>query len=118
MVTGEKRRVFVMTLQEQIQNALNQDVELSEEEYKAKTAQADSATAKHGVKGRAAVTEATRYRRISMNYYGTALNFMAGILTALDYNNALLAELVQAQKPKEEEKEVGNGRGTADGNNE
>lgn len=94
MVTGTERRIRIMTLQEQIQTALNQDLDLTEEEYKEKMAKADKATAKHGIKGKAALTLATRYKRMSMNYYGTSLNLSASLLSAVDYNNKLLEHLI------------------------
>lgn len=73
-----------MTTNEIIDKALNEDVDLSREEYAAKKAKADEVTAAHGVEGEAPLTEDERERRIRMNYYGSTLNIMMAILSAID----------------------------------
>lgn len=81
-------------LNEEVKKALMQDVELSEEEYRAKNEKADVSTRAHGVKGRAALTENTRHKRIQMNFYGTALNIMVGILSEVAETNRLLRYMI------------------------
>lgn len=81
-------------LNEEIKQALMRDVDLSEEEYRAKNEAADASTKAHGVKGRAALTETTRHKRIQMNFYGTALNIMVGILAEASETNRLLRYLI------------------------
>ena len=77
-------------LNEEVKKALLRDVDLTEEEYRAKNAAADASTKAHGVKGRAALTESTRHKRIQMNFYGTALNILVGILAETAETNRLL----------------------------
>lgn len=77
-------------LEKEIKEALLRDVDLTEEEYRAKNEKADASTKAHGVKGRAALTESTRHKRIQMNFYGTALNIMVGILAEVSETNRLL----------------------------
>nr|DAW51386.1 MAG TPA: hypothetical protein [Caudoviricetes sp.] len=81
-------------LKEEVKKALMQDVELSEGEYRAKNEKADASTKAHGVKGRAALTENTRHKRIQMNFYGTALNIMVGILAEVSEMNRLLRYMI------------------------
>ena len=73
-----------MTNEEIVNKALNEDVDLSREEYAAKKAKADEVTAAHGVEGEAPLTEDERERRMRMNYYGSTLNIMMAILSAID----------------------------------
>ena len=77
-------------LEKEIKEALLRDVDLTEEEYRAKNEKADASTKAHGVKGRSALTESTRHKRIQMNFYGTALNIMVGILAEVSETNRLL----------------------------
>lgn len=82
-------------LEEMIQNALNADVNLSEEEYRAKMEQADKSTEAHGMTGKAPLSEAKRHKRIEMNYYGLSINYMANILGELVNTNRILMELLR-----------------------
>lgn len=67
-----------------IENALNEDVELSKEEYAERKAKADAVTAAHGFEGEAPLSEEERERRMRMNYYGSSLNVLCAILGAID----------------------------------
>lgn len=69
---------------EAIEKALNEDVDLTREEYAEKKKRADEITAAHGVEGEAPLTEDERERRMRMNYYGSTLNVFCAILAALD----------------------------------
>lgn len=77
-------------LEQEIQTALMRDVELPAEEYRAKLEQADGSTKAHGVKGRAALTESVRHKRIQSNFYGTALNILVSLLAETAETNRLL----------------------------
>lgn len=77
-------------LQREIEGALLRDVEMSPEEYRAKNELADKSTKAHGVKGRAALTESVRHKRIQSNFYGTALNILVSILAEVSETNRLL----------------------------
>lgn len=77
-------------LEKSIKEALEKDVDLSPEEYRAKNEAADASTKAHGVKGRAALTEGQRHKRIQMNFYGTVLNILVGILAEASETNRLL----------------------------
>lgn len=77
-------------MQNMIKEALEKDVDLSPEEYRAKNEAADASTKAHGVKGRAALTEGQRHKRIQMNFYGTVLNVLVGILSEVSETNRLL----------------------------
>ena len=82
-----------------IEKALNEDAELSREEYAEKKAKADEVTAAHGVEGEAPLNEEERERRMRMNFYGSVLNIGMAILAALDdmgNNLATLTNLVMA----------------------
>lgn len=68
-----------MTTAEMIKKALLRDVDLTEEEFAEKNKIADATTAKHGYKGKASVNETRRARRMSMNFYGTALNILVNL---------------------------------------
>jgi hypothetical protein len=82
------------TREEYINQALNRDVELSKDEYRAKCESADKSTAIHGVEGRAPLSEAVRHKRVQTNFYGTCLNVLLSALAELSQTNALLAELI------------------------
>lgn len=81
-------------LQEEVKAALMRDVDLSEEDYRAKNEAADKNTAAHGVKGKAALTESRRHKRIQMNFYGTTLNIMVGLLAEVTETNRLLRHII------------------------
>lgn len=66
-------------LEKDIETALNANVDLSDEEYRAVCEKADGCTKAHGVKGRAALSEARRHKRIQLNFYATALNILINI---------------------------------------
>lgn len=85
------------TKNEYIEQALNKDVELSENKYKEKCKQADKSTAVHGVEGRAPISEAVRHKRIQTNFYGTCLNVLLSALSELNQINTLLTELIGIQ---------------------
>ena len=96
-------------LDEMIQNALNADVDLSEEEYKEKMEQADKSTEAHGMTGKAPLSEARRHKRIEMNYYGLSINYMANLLGELVNTNRILMEMLKIQmKEKENDGNAGN----------
>lgn len=63
----------------EIDVALNANVELSKEEYAKNCANADESTKTHGVEGRAPLSEATRHKRVQTNFYATALNILVNI---------------------------------------
>lgn len=73
-----------MTNREITEKALNEDIDLSREEYAEKKAKADEITAAHGVEGEAPLSEEERERRMRMNFYGSVLNVGMAILAALD----------------------------------
>lgn len=73
-----------MTNEEMIKQALEEDIDLSREEYAAKKAKADAVTEAHGIEGEAPIGEEERERRMRMNYYGIAINLMMSILAAVD----------------------------------
>ena len=73
-----------MTNREITEKALNEDIDLSREEYAEKKARADKITAAHGVEGEAPLSEEERERRMRMNYYGSVLNIGMAILAAID----------------------------------
>lgn len=73
-----------MTNREITEKALNEDIDLSREEYAEKKARADEITAAHGVEGEAPLSEEERERRMRMNFYGSVLNVGMAILAALD----------------------------------
>lgn len=77
-------------LEQEIQMALMRDVNLSPEDYRAKNEEADESTKTHGVKGRAALTESVRHKRIQMNFYGTVLNVLVSLLAEVSEMNRLL----------------------------
>ena len=96
-------------LDEMIQNALNADVDLSEEEYRAKMEQADRSTEAHGMTKKAPLSEAKRHKRIEMNYYGLSINYMANLLGELVNTNRILMEMLKIQmKEKENDGNAGN----------
>ena len=81
-------------MEQTIKEALEKDVDLSPEEYRAKNEAADASTKAHGVKGRAALTEGQRHKRIQMNFYGTVLNILVSVLAEASETNRLLRLLM------------------------
>lgn len=71
-------------MQKAIENALNDNTDLSEEEYRAATEEADRRTAIHGTEGETPADEAVRHARIQSNFYGTALNILMAIYSVLE----------------------------------
>lgn len=104
-----------MTIEEQVDKALNMDLDLTDEEIKKKFETADNITDKHGVVGKAPVSESKRLRRMTMNYYGTMLNVCANMLAGINSlekmiyeQNLMLASLYK--KVMSEETEGTNGQ--------
>ncbi len=81
-----------MELKEQIDKALEKDVDLTDEEYRLKDEKADESTKAHGMEQKAPVSEAKRFKRIQRNFYGLSINYMACLLSALDNANTLLTQ--------------------------
>ena len=81
-------------MEQTIKEALEKDVDLSPEEYREKNEAADASTKAHGVKGRAALTEGQRHKRIQMNFYGTVLNILVSALAEASETNRLLRLLM------------------------
>ena len=78
-----------------IEESLLKDIDLSEEEYKAKRLENDKQTAKNGYEGKASVKEPVRARRMAMNFYGTVLNILLNMhATSLE----ILAEQKQTNR--------------------
>jgi hypothetical protein len=94
-------------LEKLIQNALLNDVYLTDEEYNEKILKADQATEGHGMTNKAPISEAKRHKRIEMNYYGISINYMANILGELVNTNRILMELLKSTL-KERENTDGN----------
>lgn len=82
----------------EIEKALNKDVDLSKKEYKKKMKEADRSTEKHGVEGKAVLSEKKRHKRMQMNFYGSALNVMVSILAEVSQTNQLLIEIYKELK--------------------
>lgn len=62
-----------------IEETLLKDINLTEEEYKAKRLENDKQTAKNGYEGKASLKEPVRARRMAMNFYGTVLNILVNM---------------------------------------
>ena len=93
-----------------IEDCLLKDVNLTEEEYKAKLQENDKQTKNNGYKGRASVSEPVRARRIAMNFYGTVLNILLNIhatnlemLAEQKATNRLLTDLMTGEIVEVEE---------------
>lgn len=71
-------------MNEEIKNALEDGVDLSDEEYRARAKAADAATECHGMTEKAPVSEAKRARRIQSNFYGTALNILCALYSVAE----------------------------------
>ena len=79
-------------LEQQIKEALNKDVDLTEQEYKEKVIKADEVTENHGATKKAPVSEALRHKRIQSNFYGVSLNFLASLLNEMSTQTNLLVQ--------------------------
>lgn len=84
-------------INEAINQALMQDIDLPVDEYKKKCETADATAKVNGVEGKAPVSEAVRHKRIQLNFYGTILNFMASLLCEVSETNRLLRELIKTE---------------------
>lgn len=82
-------------MENEIKQALENNVDLSKEEYAEKNKMADQSTKMHGVEGKAPISEALRHKRIQTNYYGTSLNIGVQHLAALNNIENLLTAIVQ-----------------------
>ena len=82
-------------MDKEIEKALHANVDLPDEEYEKLTAQADQSTERHGVKGKAPVSEAKRHKRIQSNFYGTSVNIGMQMLSALANVETLLKLIAQ-----------------------
>lgn len=71
-------------ISEEINNALEDGVDLSDEEYRERAEMADAATKCHGMTKRAPISEAKRARRIQTNFYGTALNILCALYSVAE----------------------------------
>ena len=76
----------------EIKNALNENVNLTEQEYKEKIIKSDEITAGHGATKKAPISEALRHKRIQSNFYGLSLNFLATMLGEMSTQTQLLAQ--------------------------
>ena len=78
-----------------IEETLLKDINLSEEEYRAKRLENDKHTKKNGYEGKASLKEPVRARRMAMNFYGTILNILVNMhATSLE----MLAEQKQTNR--------------------
>lgn len=73
-----------MSLDDEIKQALEENIDLSEEEYQKLQEKADAQTERHGVKGTAPVSESRRHKRLQSNYYGISIKILMNILASLD----------------------------------
>ena len=71
-------------MNEEIKNALEDGVDLTDEEYRSRAETADRTTEIHGVDGEAPLDEEKRQRRIQTNFYGTALNILLAMYSAAE----------------------------------
>ena len=62
-----------------IEESLLADINLTEEEYKAKRQANDKQTEANGYSGKASLSEPVRARRMAMNFYGTVLNILVNM---------------------------------------
>lgn len=77
-------------LEKMIQDALLLDTNLSDEEYQKKILKADESTEAHGIVNKAPVSESKRHKRIQMNFYGIAINYLANVLGEIVNTNRIL----------------------------
>lgn len=110
-----------MTLQEQVNEALRENIALSNAEAKAKYEEADKITRAHGVRGKSSKDERKRLRRMTMNYYGTMLNVVCSLLSSVDYltkmsqeQSVMLAGIYQ--KLEDDKRVIGAEEGTNERN--
>ena len=82
----------------EIKNALEKDVDMTPEEYKAKFKKADAATAAHGFGKKAPVSEAVRHKRIQSNFYGYSLNMLNALLAEQTRTNTILMAIYEELK--------------------
>lgn len=69
----------MIDFENEVEQALNENVDMSKEEYVEQSKKMDDSTKKHGVEGRAPVSEAIRHKRVQTNFYATALNVLVNI---------------------------------------
>ena len=81
------------TVEQAIQEALNDGVDLSREEYAERCRRADEITAVHGVDGEAPMNEEDRARRMAMNFYGSMINITMALLSEVSELSRYVAEL-------------------------
>ena len=81
-----------MVTKKEIDAALEKDVDLSVEEYRAKDEKADECTKAHGQEKKAPISEAQRFKRIQRNFYGLSINYLACLLQGIDNLNTSLAQ--------------------------
>lgn len=79
-----------MSKMKDIMQALENNVDLPDEEYKALCEKADKVTASNGIDGKAPLTEARRHKRIQSNFYGMAINILSSIHAGLCEQEELL----------------------------
>lgn len=89
-------------LEQDIETALNANVELSKEEYARMCAAADESTKANGVEGEAPVSEAMRHKRVQTNFYATALNIMINVYQLTAEIADTLKELKNGTRSKNE----------------
>lgn len=80
-------------LDEEIKQALEENTNLSKEEYEALQRKADNQTANHGVQGKAPVSESVRHKRMQSNFYGINVKILMNVLASLDTINEKLEEI-------------------------
>ena len=65
-----------MNFKDQIEKALEQDADLTDDEYRLKDEKADAATKAHGQKKKAPISESKRFKRIQRNFFGLSINYL------------------------------------------
>lgn len=98
--------------EKQIKEALEKNVDLTDEEYKALYKKADEITKAHGIEGKAPISEDRRLKRMTANYQGLVMNTLCNLIALQQEGNALLREnnaLLRAALGVEPEKEKENG---------
>ena len=89
-------------LNDDINMALNANVDMSTEDYAELTKKMDESTKNHGVKGKAPISESVRHKRIQSNFYATALNILINMYQLLAEMDDSLKELRDGRKGKDE----------------
>lgn len=92
----------MINFEEDINTALNANADLSEKEYVKMCAKMDDSTKQHGVKGKAALSEAKRHKRIQSNFYATALNILINMYQIIAEMAVDLKELNNGRNGKNE----------------